>query len=117
MGTESTLTPRERQTAPRRDPEPIRVTLTRTVSIAVVAGGVIAMARGNLQRWPALSLLMLWPSFGGHWIDLFFLDVLRPHLPESRPMQGLARLAVWFAGGIVLAAGVQLTARLLFVPS
>jgi hypothetical protein len=94
--------------------EPLHVTLARTLSIALVAGGVVALVRGNFQRWPAFSLLMLWPAFGGHWIDLFFLNVLRPRVPASRAIQRLVRLGVWFAGGTVLAAGVQLTARLLF---
>src|SRR3954452_5719928 len=94
--------------------EPLRVTLTRTVTIAVVGGALVALSGGRLQRWPAFSLLMLWPAFGGHWIDLLFLNGLRPHLPERRAIQRSARVAVWFAGGVVLAAGVQLTARLLF---
>jgi hypothetical protein len=92
--------------------EPLRVTIARTVSIAVVAGAVAALAAGRLRLWPAMSLLMLWPSNGGHWIDLFFLNVLRPRLPKHRPLQWIVRVAVWFAGGIVLALGVRLTARI-----
>ena len=94
--------------------EPLRVTLTRTVSIAVVAGAVVALSMGRLRRWPAISLLMLWPSFGGHWIDLLFLNGIRPLLPESRTVQVMARLAVWFGGGVVLGVGVRLTAGMLF---
>lgn len=94
--------------------EPIRVTLTRTLSIAVVAGGIVALSTGGLRRWPAIALLMLWPAFGGHWIDLLFLNGLRPHLPATRAVQRLARIAVWFAGGIVLGVGIRLTAQLLF---
>jgi fatty acid desaturase len=56
---------------------------------------------------------MLWPSFGGHWIDLLYLNALRPRLPASRTLQCIARLAVWFGGGILLAGGVQLTLRFL----
>ncbi|HXT16191.1 MAG TPA: hypothetical protein VN706_11215 [Gemmatimonadaceae bacterium] len=94
--------------------EPIRVTLLRTLSIALVAGAIVSMSTGGLKRWPILTVLMLWPSFGGHWIDLFFLNVLRSQLPARRAAQRLARVAVWFVGGVILAAGVQLTARLLF---
>lgn len=93
--------------------EPLRVTLTRTLSIAVVAGAIVALSSGRLRLWPAVSLLMLWPAVGGHWIDLLFLNVIRPRLPDRRAIQLLARIAVWFSGGIVLAAGVRLTARLL----
>jgi hypothetical protein len=94
--------------------EPLRVTLTRTVSIALVAGTVVALAAGTPRRWAAISLLMLWPAVAGHWIDLLFLNGLRSRLPDSRRIRGLVRIALWFAGGIVLAAGVQLTARILF---
>ena len=94
--------------------EPFRVTLTRTLSIALVAGAAVALPAGGIQRWPAVSLLMLWPAFGGHWIDLLFLNGLRPHLPANRLIQRLSRLLVWFVGGVVLAAGVELTARALF---
>jgi fatty acid desaturase len=56
---------------------------------------------------------MLWPAFGGHWIDLAFLNWLRPRLPKSRPIQVVARITIWFVGGMVLALGVRLTAMLL----
>jgi hypothetical protein len=94
--------------------EPLRVTLTRTLSISVVAGAIVALSKGRLRLWPAISLLMLWPAFGGHWIDLFFLNWLRPRLPESRIIQLLARIVTWFGSGVLLGAGVQLTARMLF---
>ncbi|MEO8624101.1 MAG: hypothetical protein ABI625_23680 [bacterium] len=94
--------------------EPLRVTLTRTVSIALVAGTVVAVSAHALRLWPVITLLMLWPSVGGHWIDLLFLNRIRPHLPQSGLILRLSRIAVWFGGGIVLALGVRLTARLLF---
>lgn len=93
--------------------EPLRVTLTRTITIALLAGALAAPWLGGIRRWPSISLLMLWPSFGGHWIDLLFLNVLRPHLPHARAAQFIARLAIWFLGGIVLALGLRLTATLL----
>src|SRR5262249_3418645 len=94
--------------------EPLRVTLIRTLSIALVAGAAVALTTDGVRLWPAMSLLMLWPSFGGHWIDLLFLNGLRPHLPANRLIQLLSRIVVWFVGGVALAAGVQLTARWLF---
>jgi hypothetical protein len=48
------------------EPEPLRVTLTRTVGIALIAGAALASQWGGLPRWPLTSLLMLWPSLGGH---------------------------------------------------
>jgi hypothetical protein len=93
--------------------EPLRVTALRTVTIAIVAGGVIATLRGGLARWPIATLLVLWPSFGGHWVEVFFLNWLRPRLPVGRGMRAAARIAVWFAGGVVLYAGVRVTAMAL----
>ena len=93
--------------------EPLRVTLVRNVGIAVVAGAVLASSwRGDL-RWTVTSVMMLWPSFGGHWLELWFLNWLRPRLSAGRPVQVVARLAVWFIGGVVLALGMWLTAMTL----
>lgn len=93
--------------------EPLWRTLTRTVGIAVVAGGVFAFWRGGLARWPAASAVMLWPSLGGHWVELWFLNSLRPQLSHRRGAQVAARLVVWFVAGVALGAGMWLTAEAL----
>jgi hypothetical protein len=90
--------------------EPLRATLTRTITIALVVGAAIALSWGGLRRWPLATLLVLWPSFGGHWVDLWFLNRLRPRLPVARGVQVVARIAVWFVGGAGLGLGVALTA-------
>lgn len=95
--------------------EPLRFTLTRTVAIALLAGALMAPWFGGLRHWPVLSLLMLWPAFGGHWIDLLFLNALRPRLPRARIVQSIARFAVWFLGGVMLALGMRLTASVLLI--
>ena len=88
----------------------MRVTLTRTVGIALVVGGVLAWRRGGLARFPVASMLVLWPALGGHFVERWYLDAVRPRLPESVGIRILARLAVWFVGGIALALGMALTA-------
>lgn len=93
--------------------EPLRTTLTRTLTIALVAGAVLARLMGGISRWPVMSLVMLWPSFGGHWVELWFLNWLRPRIPGSRGVQIFARLVVWFGGGVLLATGMYLTAMAL----
>ncbi|MFI5311026.1 MAG: hypothetical protein ACHQQ3_07320 [Gemmatimonadales bacterium] len=96
--------------------EPLRATLLRTVIIALVLGA--ALARwwgGGLARWPLFTLLMLWPSFGGHWVEIFFLNWLRPRLSAARAVQVASRIGVWFVGGIGLALGMALTAMPLAV--
>lgn len=58
-------------------------------------------------------LLVLWISLGGHFIELWFLNWLRPLLPAARGVQIAARFAAWFAGGVVLSYAMLLSARLL----
>ena len=96
--------------------EPLRTTLVRTILIAIVAGTVVAMwsARSAWPiRWPLAVVLMLWPSFGGHWLELWYLNWLRPRLRAARTVQGVARLATWFLGGYGLRVGVVLRSRAL----
>ena len=91
--------------------EPLRVTLVRTITMALVLGALLArLWGGGLRRSPFATLLMLWPSFGGHWIELWFLNWLRPRLSSTRAVQVGARVGVWFVGGIGLALGMALTA-------
>ena len=91
--------------------EPLRNTLTRTVGIAIVVGGLVSLRLGGISRWPLATTLILWPSFGGHWIDLWFLNWLRPRLPSDRSAQIATRIVVWFVGGMVLGLGMGLTAK------
>ncbi|HEY9227054.1 MAG TPA: hypothetical protein VIP11_10435 [Gemmatimonadaceae bacterium] len=93
--------------------ESLRVTLKRTVGIALVGGAVLALFWGGLARWPITSAMMLWFSFGGHWLELWYLDWLRPRLPGSRLVQIAARIAVWFVGGVALGFGMRFTALVL----
>jgi hypothetical protein len=83
----------------------------RTITIALILGAVLARWRGGgLAGWPMATLLALWISFGGHWVELWFLNWLRPRLPIARAVQVAARAAVWFIGGVGLALGMRLTA-------
>jgi hypothetical protein len=86
--------------------EPFRTTLLRNAIIAIVGGLILSRFLGGLNA----ILVMLWPSFGGHYLDVWFLNWLRPRLPLARTVQIAARLGVWFFGGIALALGMCLTA-------
>lgn len=90
--------------------EPMRATLTRTVGIALAVGGLLAWRRGDLARWPVASALLLWPSLGGHFVERWYRDALRPRLPAAAGMRIAARLATWFVGGVALGLGMALTA-------
>jgi hypothetical protein len=94
--------------------EPLHQTLARTITIALVIGAVLARwpfgTAGWLTHWGIGTLLALWPSLGGHWVEVFFLNVLRPRLPAARIVQVAARLATWFIGGALLALAMKATA-------
>jgi hypothetical protein len=94
--------------------EPLGVTLARTGAIAIILGGLLArLTGGGLARLPAATLLMLWPSFGGHCLELFFLNWLRPRIPATRGAQAGIRIVVWFIGGTALALAMCATAMAL----
>jgi hypothetical protein len=90
--------------------EPLRFTLVRNGIIALVVGGALAGRWGGVAGWPLASLLVLWPALGGHCVELWFLNWLRPRLPSGFAVQLGARLGVWFVGGAALALGMALTA-------
>lgn len=85
----------------------------RNLTIAVVLGAVVALITGRLSRWPLAAVLALWPSFGGHWLEVFFLNWLRPRLPAARGVQAVARISLWFAGGMGFAVALRATAMVL----
>jgi hypothetical protein len=95
--------------------EPFRATMLRNGTIAIALGFLLSQLWGGLARWPTASLLALWPSLGGHWLEVWFLNWLRPRLAAARAVQASARFAVWFVGGIGLAIGMAFTALVLGV--
>ena len=99
---------------PRQDfQEPLRQTLFRTVTIALVAGAVVAMLSRTWSMWPVATLVMFWPSFGGHWIEVWFLNWLRPRISPAPGMQIATRILVWFSGGALLFLAMRMTASAL----
>ena len=93
--------------------ESIRSTLLRTVTIALVAGAALTAGSNGRVAWPVAVVVMLWPSLGGHYIEMWYLNWLRPRLPSRRTMQVVGRLGTWFVGGIALTFVMAFTARLL----
>lgn len=92
--------------------EPLRATLMRTVPMAVAIGAAIAWGLGGIRYWPLGALLALWVTLGGHLVEVLFLNGVRPRLARTRAVQVIARLAVWFLGGVGLGACMKLTAGL-----
>ncbi|MFN7924148.1 MAG: hypothetical protein U0Q16_28865 [Bryobacteraceae bacterium] len=90
--------------------EPIATVILRTFTLAAFLGAGAAAISGRWTRWPLAALLALWPSFGGHWLEMLFLNWLRPNLPAARPIQVVARVALWFVGGVAFLAAMRATA-------
>jgi hypothetical protein len=89
--------------------EPLRTVVLRNAAIAIVLGAMLARLGGGLARWPLATLLMLWPSFAGHWVEVWFLNWLRPRISLARGVQVAARLVVWFIAGISFGFAMRLT--------
>jgi len=93
----------------QRYDEPLYVTVLRTGLLGLLVGIVIASIQGPRGSWAQWTAFALWFSFGGHWVELFFLNWLRPHLASARWMQVTGRLFTWFVGGTVLMIGARMT--------
>lgn len=93
--------------------EPIRSTIVRNIIITLVVGVVVAQFWGGFARLPIILLTMLWPTFGGHALEVWYLNRLRPRLPMARGIQIIARIGVWLIGGIGLLVLMRFTAAAL----
>lgn len=93
--------------------EPLGRVLRRTIGIALVVGAVFALRTHHPRTLLPMAVAALWPSLGGHYVELAFLNGLRPRLPSRRALQVAARLAVWLLAGVVFYLLMALTTRLL----
>lgn len=103
----------ERKAWPRVT-EPFMRTLTRNVLIALGVGSVFALRSGDSSLVLRVAVLALWFSLGGHYVEIAFLNGVRPRLTASRRAHVLARVAVWFIAGVVLFALMSFSAHLVF---
>jgi hypothetical protein len=93
--------------------EPLREAFFRAIRVAVVVGTICVVVRHpgglvskhSLATWAITALLGLWVALAGHWVELLYLSWLRRHLGDSRSAHVVARLALWFLGGILLTEG------------
>jgi hypothetical protein len=93
--------------------EPFGRTLARNVTIAILVGAVLALLRHDFKGFLPVVLLALWPSLGGHYVELAFVNVIRARIPRGRWTQAVVRLLVWFMGGVLLYGCMVPTAQAL----
>jgi len=82
--------------------EPLRVTLLRTGLLALAVGFGAALLQRQPASWPQWTAFALWFTFGGHWVEIFFLNWLGPRLAAARRVQVTARLLTWLGRGTLI---------------
>jgi hypothetical protein len=82
-------------------------------AIALVIGVAAGLYQRRLGAVPVTALVALWFTLGGHVVEVFARNRLRPRLGGSAAVQALPRLVYWFAAGSVLYAGALATRALL----
>jgi hypothetical protein len=92
--------------------EPWRTTALRTGSLALAVGVGVGLIEGHLAVVPSVTLVALWFTLGGHFLELLFRNRLRQHISGRPAMQVVARVAYWFVGGAVLFEGALATRAL-----
>lgn len=115
--------------APQPDPtrfesyrEPLWITLRRTILIAAILAALTALLPlARLTRTPTgfhgaciRAAFFAWFSLGGHWVEIGYLNGLRPRLARlSDRALTWVRLATWVAGGALLLPAALTTHDLL----
>src|SRR5215813_2545306 len=93
--------------------EPRRTTALRTGSIALAIGVGVALVRRQLSLLPVVTLMALWFTLGGHYVELLFRNRLAPLVDGSPQRLAFVRLPYWFVGGSLLYAGALATQGIL----
>jgi len=61
-------------------------------------GAIVALARRDSNLFIPVSVLALWPSLGGHIVEIAFLNVVRSRIPGNAGLAGAVRLACGTSG-------------------
>ena len=93
--------------------EPWPATAVRTGSIALAIGIGVGLYKQQLAVVPLTTLLALWFTLGGHFVEVLFRNQLRHRISGQAALQTLARLLTWFVGGSALYGGALVTRAIL----
>jgi hypothetical protein len=105
----------DERTQPRWEPftEPWRTTALRTGLLALGIGIGVGVYARRPALVPLATLLALWFTLGGHFLEVLFRNELRQRIGGRAAIQALARIASWFVGGSLLYAGASATRAIL----
>jgi hypothetical protein len=93
--------------------EPWRAIALRTGTIALAIGVGAGLYQRQLATVPVTTLIALWFTLGGHFVEVLVRNRLRHCVGEQPALQTVARLFFWFVGGSVLYAGALATRAIL----
>lgn len=93
--------------------EPWRTTVFRTGGIALAIGLGVGLYQSNLAAVPIATIVALWFTLGGHFVEVLMRNRLRQRLDERATVQAVARLIYWLAAGSLLYAGALATRSIL----
>ena len=95
--------------------EKIKNTLIRNFLIALLIGLIFTFVQFDnfndvtTKQLTINIISIFWISFGGHWIDILYLNYLRFQLPKKRHIETTTRLLWWYLGGTLLFTAVSIT--------
>lgn len=92
-------------------------TLRRNGVLALAIGAGAGLSDRRLAVVAPVTLVALWFTIGGHFVELLFRNRLGPRIGGSREGLAVTRLVYWFIGGSVLFAAALATRRLLTGPA
>jgi hypothetical protein len=101
--------PTNRETQREQFREPWRTTAIRTGSLALAVGVGAGVFTGRLAVAPLATLMALWLTLGGHFVELLYRNTLRHYFAGPPIVRVLARLCYWFAAGSALYEGALVT--------
>lgn len=93
--------------------EPWRTTALRTGGLALLIGAIVGLVLHRPAIIPLVTLLALWFTLGGHFLELLFRNHLRRGLGDGSALPRVARLAFWFLSGVLLFGAALATRALL----
>jgi len=89
--------------------EPWRNTALRTGSLALAIGIGVGLYRRQFSIIPITTLLALWFTLGGHYLEVMFRNQLQQRITPQALVLASSRLAFWFVGGSALYAAALAT--------
>jgi hypothetical protein len=94
---------------PEKFPERFPQTIIRTVMLAAVIAIVITLLhlfpagqRSKFAQFGMIWLMAFGIVFGGHWLELLFINYLKFALPKNMPVLYMSRIVYWFFCAIPL---------------